>query len=64
VEVQEDYREGKNIQADMKHMPKAIERAPENILARHALAGTYGMMGREEEARAEAAEVLRINPKF
>ena len=22
------------------------------------------MMGREEEARAEAAEVLRINPKF
>ena len=22
------------------------------------------MMGREKEARAEAAEVLRINPKF
>jgi adenylate cyclase len=22
------------------------------------------MMGREQEARAEAAEVLRINPKF
>ena len=22
------------------------------------------MMGREEEARSEAAEVLRINPKF
>jgi hypothetical protein len=28
------------------------------------LAGIYIMMGREEEARAEAAEVLKINPKF
>ena len=28
------------------------------------LASTYSMMGREKEARAEAAEVLRINPKF
>jgi adenylate cyclase len=28
------------------------------------LAATYSKMGREEEARAEAAEVLRINPKF
>jgi hypothetical protein len=24
----------------------------------------YSMSGREEDARAEAAEVLRINPKF
>ncbi len=28
------------------------------------LAATYSKMGREKEARAEAAEVLRINPKF
>ena len=28
------------------------------------LTATYSMMGREKEARAEAAEVLRINPKF
>jgi len=27
VEVQEDYREGKNFQPDMKHMPKSIESA-------------------------------------
>ena len=27
------------------------------------LAATYSMMGREKEARAEASEVLRINPK-
>ncbi len=43
---------------------KAIDRAPENILAHLGLAGTYSAMGREKEARAEADEVLRINPKF
>ena len=28
------------------------------------LASTYAQMGREQEARAEAAEVMRIDPKF
>ena len=28
------------------------------------LAANYIYLGREEEARAEAAEVLRLNPKF
>ena len=43
---------------------KAIQIAPDNISAHLGLAATYSMMGREKEARAEAAEVLRINPKF
>jgi TolB-like protein/Tfp pilus assembly protein PilF len=43
---------------------KAIQIAPDNIFAHINLAATYSMMGREKEARAEAAEVLRINPKF
>ena len=43
---------------------KALQRAPDNIFAHVNLTVTYIMMGREEEARAEAAEVLRINPKF
>jgi adenylate cyclase len=43
---------------------KALQRAPDNILAHMGLAATYSMMGREKEARAEAEEVLRINPKF
>jgi adenylate cyclase len=43
---------------------KAIQIAPDNILAHIHLASTYIMMGHEKEARAEAAEVLRINPKF
>jgi adenylate cyclase len=43
---------------------KAIQLAPDNFFAHIGLAATYSMMGREKEARAEAAEVLRINPKF
>jgi TolB-like protein len=43
---------------------KAIQIAPDNISAHLGLVATYSMMGREKEARAEAAEVLRINPKF
>jgi adenylate cyclase len=43
---------------------KAIQRAPDSLMAHIGLAATYSTMGREKEARAEAAEVLRINPKF
>ncbi|HXG18268.1 MAG TPA: tetratricopeptide repeat protein [Methylomirabilota bacterium] len=36
-----------------------------NILGAHLiLAAVYSELGKEAEARAEAAEVLRINPKF
>ncbi|HEV8718408.1 MAG TPA: tetratricopeptide repeat protein, partial [Candidatus Binatia bacterium] len=36
-----------------------------NILGAHlTLAAVYGERGKEAEARAEAAEVLRINPQF
>jgi adenylate cyclase len=43
---------------------KAIQLAPDFIVAHIGLAGTYSLMDREKEAHAEAAEVLRINPKF
>jgi adenylate cyclase len=43
---------------------KAVQRSPDNLLAHLWLASTYSMIGREKEARAEAAEVLRVNPKF
>lgn len=36
-----------------------------NVLGAHlTLAAVYSELGREAEARAEAAEVLRINPHF
>jgi tetratricopeptide (TPR) repeat protein len=43
---------------------KALRLAPNNILAHLCLAGTYSLSGRDEEARAEADEALKINPKF
>ena len=43
---------------------KAIQRTPDNILPHYGLVATYSLMGREKEARAEAEEVLRMNPKF
>jgi adenylate cyclase len=43
---------------------KSIQRSPDNIFAHYGLAATYIWLGREKEARIEAAEVLRINPKF
>jgi adenylate cyclase len=43
---------------------KAIQMGPDNIFAHINLAVTYSLMGQEKEARAEASEVLRINPKF
>jgi adenylate cyclase len=43
---------------------KALQRSPDHLIAHIGLVVTYTVMGREEEARAEAQEVLRINPKF
>jgi adenylate cyclase len=43
---------------------KGVQRAPDYIVAHIGLAIIYSSMGREQEARAEAAEVLRIDPKF
>ena len=43
---------------------KAIQSAPDDFTAHLGLALTYSLMGRDSEARAEAAEVLRIKPKF
>jgi adenylate cyclase len=43
---------------------KAIQIAPDALHPHIWLAVTYSMTDREKEARAEAEEVLRINPKF
>ena len=43
---------------------KGIKREPDNLVGRVTIAAVYGACGREAEARKEATEVLRINPKF
>jgi adenylate cyclase len=43
---------------------KALQKNPDDIFTHIGLAVTYVKLGREEEARAEAKEVIRIHPKF
>ena len=43
---------------------KGLTISPDNMFLHLVLATTYSMADREKEARAEAAEVLRINPMF
>jgi adenylate cyclase len=45
-------------------LQKVIKRSPDAWLSHFELAACYGLLGREEEARAAAAEVLRIRPDF
>ena len=45
-------------------LKKVVQRAPNHMLIHAWLAATYSMMGREKEARTEAEEALRINPKI
>jgi len=58
------YRVMGQYQEAITQYKKALRIAPNNILAHLALAGTYSLLGRDEEAHAEAAEVISINPKF
>ena len=43
---------------------KGLKRQPDHLVSRIIMAAVYGSCDREKEARKEAAEVLRINPKF
>jgi adenylate cyclase len=43
---------------------KGLKRQPDHLVSRIIMAAVYGSCGREKEARKEATEVLRINPKF
>jgi adenylate cyclase len=43
---------------------RVIEREPNDVLGHIGLTQCYWLSGRKEEARAEAAEVLRLDPKF
>jgi len=43
---------------------KGLKRQPDHLVSRVIMAAVYGSCGREKEARKEATEVLRINPKF
>jgi adenylate cyclase len=45
-------------------LKRAVSLVPNFSTPRESLASIYSALGREEEARAEAAEILRLNPRF
>jgi len=45
-------------------LKKVITRNPNHLSAHNDLAVIYIDLGREEEARAEVAETLRVNPEY
>jgi adenylate cyclase len=46
------------------YFKKLLQNQPDHLIGNIGLTRTYSMMGRMEDARKQAAEVLRINPKF
>ena len=43
---------------------KLVQKLPDHLVGHVGLTATYSMMGRDEDARAQAKEVLRIDPNF
>ena len=58
------YRAMGRFEEAVSAFKKAVLLGPDNLFPHLNMAGMYMEMGREKEARAEAAEVLRINPKY
>jgi adenylate cyclase len=58
------YRDTGQYQEAITQYKKALRITSDNIFAHLGLAMTHSLLGGDEEARAEADEVLRINPRF
>ncbi|MBI3303741.1 MAG: adenylate/guanylate cyclase domain-containing protein [Deltaproteobacteria bacterium] len=58
------YRSMGRYEEAIDALKKTIIRTPNLLTAHTQLAATYSELGREAEARAEVAEVLRLNPHF
>jgi adenylate cyclase len=58
------YRQVGRYEEAISACKKAIQKEPSNVFAHLALTSIYASSGREEEARTQAQEVLRIDPTF
>ena len=58
------YRLNGEYEKAIEILQKAIKSSADAWLSHFELAACYGLLGREEEARAAAAEVLKIRPNF
>ena len=48
----------------IKAYKNALYKEPTNLFAHTCLTGSYSLSGREKEARAQAQEIMRIDPSF
>jgi adenylate cyclase len=53
-----------NYEEAIRFYKRLLQVQPDHLPGNIGLTATYSMMGRMEEARTQAAEVLRINPSF
>jgi len=58
------YRMLGRYEESIASLKQLIQREPDSMSGHLHLAATYVLAGKEAEARAEAAEILRINPNF
>jgi tetratricopeptide (TPR) repeat protein len=58
------YREAGRYEEAIAACQEAIKRQSNDVIAHLVLCSSYIMIGREDDARAEAVEVMRIDPKF
>jgi adenylate cyclase len=58
------YRVARRCEEAITYLKKAAALIPNEVATHVNLAVCYAELGREEEARAAAAEILRINPQF
>jgi tetratricopeptide (TPR) repeat protein len=58
------YRDIEKYEQAMEWAEKAVQKNPQNVLSRQTLCSIYSLADRMDEARAQAEEIMRINPKF
>jgi adenylate cyclase len=58
------YREVEKYEQAMKWGEKAVQKNPKNVLSRIVLCSIYSLADRMDEARAQAEEIMRLNPNI
>ena len=58
------YRDIRKYEEAIEWGEKAVQQNPKNVLSRKILCGIYSLAGRMDEARVQAKEIMRLNPKF
>ena len=58
------YREIEKYEQAMEWGEKAVQKNPKNVLSRMVLCSIYSLADRMDEARAQAKEIMRLNPNI